>query len=134
MRRGLLLAGVCLIAIGCAGAPVREEAVTVAPGERMVELKAESYHFTPAHLSVPADRPLVIRIHNEATLVPHSFVLESPGGNIIVRQALAKGGDTLVRIAPLPPGAYTFYCDKSFMGMSHRKKGMVGKLEALPGK
>jgi hypothetical protein len=134
MRRGLFLAGVCLIAFGCAGAPIREGAVTVAPGERLVELKAESYHFTPAHLAVPAERPVVLRIHNEATLIPHSFVLEGAGGNIIVRQSLAKGGDTLVRLAPLPAGAYTFYCDKSFMGMSHRKKGMVGKLEALPGK
>jgi hypothetical protein len=134
MKRGLLLSCVCLIAFGCAGAPVREGAVTVAPGERLVELKAESYYFTPAYLSVPAERPLVIRVHNEATFIPHSFVLESSGGNVIVRQPLAKGGDTLVRIAPLPAGAYTFYCDKSFMGMSHRKKGMVGKLEALPGK
>jgi heme/copper-type cytochrome/quinol oxidase subunit 2 len=100
----------------------------------LVELKAESYSFTPAHLVVPADRPVVIRIHNEATFIPHSFVLESPGGNVIVRQALAKGGDTLVRIAPLPAGVYSFYCDKSFLGMSHRKKGMAGKLEALPEK
>lgn len=134
MRRGLFLAGVGLIAFGCAGAPVREGAVTVAPGERLVELKAESYHFTPAYLAVPADRPVVIRIHNEATLIPHSFVLESAGGNIIVRQSLTKGGDTLVRLAPLPAGTYTFYCDKSFMGSSHRQKGMVGKLEAVPEK
>jgi hypothetical protein len=133
MKRWILSA-ILILAAGCAGAPVREGAVTVAPGERLVELKAESYHFTPAHLAVPAERPVVLRIHNEATLIPHSFVLEGAGGNIIVRQSLAKGGDTLVRLAPLPAGAYTFYCDKSFMGMSHRKKGMVGKLEALPGK
>jgi heme/copper-type cytochrome/quinol oxidase subunit 2 len=133
MKRWILSA-ILILAAGCAGAPVREGAVTVAPGERLVELKAESYYFTPAYLAVPADRPVVLRIHNEATLIPHSFVLEGAGGNIIVRQSLAKGGDTLVRLAPLPAGAYTFYCDKSFMGMSHRKKGMVGKLEALPGK
>lgn len=133
MKRWILSTVLFLVA-GCAAAPVREGAVTVAPGERLIELKAESYHFTPAHLAVPADRPLVIRVHNEATLIPHSFVLESAGGNIIVRQSLTKGGDTLVRLAPLPAGAYTFYCDKSFLGMSHRKKGMAGKLEAMPEK
>ncbi len=133
MKRWFVL-GFLVFAAGCAGAPVREGAVTVAPGERLVELKAESYHFTPAYLAVPADRPVVIRIHNEAELIPHSFVLESAGGNIIVRQSLTKGGDTIIRIAPLPAGAYTFYCDKSFLGMSHRKKGMAGKLEALPEK
>ena len=129
MKRWLLPAALVLAA-GCAAAPVREGAVTVAPGERLIEMKAQSYFFTPAHLSVPADRPLVIRIHNEATLIPHSFVLESAGGNVIVRQPLAKGGDTLVRLAPLPPGTYSFYCDKSFLGTTHRQKGMLGSLEA----
>lgn len=30
----------------------------------------------------------------------------------------------------LAAGAYTFHCDKSFLGMSHRGKGMEGKMEA----
>lgn len=30
----------------------------------------------------------------------------------------------------LAAGSCTFYCDKSFMGMSHRGKGMEGKMEA----
>ena len=117
MKRWLLPV-VLVLAAGCAGAPAREGAVTVAPGERLIELKAESYHFTPATLAVPADRPLVLRIHNEATLIPHSFVLESPSGNVIVRQSLTKGGDTLVRLAPLSAGDYMFYCDKSFLWSS----------------
>jgi len=133
MKRWLVL-GFLALAVGCSGAPVREEAVTAAPGERLVDLKAASYSFTPAHLSVPADRPVVIRIRTEDTLIPHSFILESPGGNIIVRQSLTKGGETLVRLAPLPAGTYVFYCDKSFLGSSHRMKGMEGKLEALPEK
>ncbi|MGE5700299.1 MAG: cupredoxin domain-containing protein [Deltaproteobacteria bacterium] len=130
MNRGILLASVFFLAVGCSGAAVREGAVTVAPGETVVELKAESYFFAPATLAVPAGKPLVIRIRNEATVIPHSFVLENSGGNVIVRQSLKSGGETLVRLSPLPAGSYTFYCDKSFLGMSHRKKGMEGKLEA----
>lgn len=120
-----------LLAVGCAGAPVREEAATVAPGETVIDMRAESYYFTPARLTVPAGKPLILRIRNDATVIPHSFVLENPGGGILVRQALKKGGETLIRLSPLPAGAYTFYCDKSFLGMSHRGKGMEGKMEAI---
>lgn len=133
MNRWLVL-GFLLLAAGCSGAPVREGAVPAAPGEKVVELRAKSYSFTPPHLSVPADKPVVIRIHNEATLIPHSFVLVGPGGKVVVRQSLAKEGETLVRIAPMPAGTYVFYCDKSFLGSTHRGKGMEGKLEVLPEK
>jgi len=133
MRRWLVF-GVLALAAGCSGAPVREGAVDVAPQERVVDLKAASYSFTPASLAVPANTPVTIRIHTVDTLVPHSFILEGPGGNVIVSQPLAKGGDTLVRLSPLPAGAYVFYCDKSFLGSSHRAKGMEGKLEVLPEK
>ncbi|MBE0603586.1 MAG: cupredoxin domain-containing protein [Deltaproteobacteria bacterium] len=131
MRKWLVF-GILVLAAGCSGAPVREGAVNVAPGERVVELKAESYSFTPANLAVPANTPVVLRIHTVDTFVPHSFILEGPGGNVIVSRQLAKGGDTLVRLSPLPAGTYVFYCDKAFLGSSHRSKGMEGKLEALP--
>ena len=119
-----------LIAAGCAGAPVREEAIVPAPGETVVELKAESYSFTPSTLTVPAGKPLILRIRNEATVIPHSFVLENGSGAVLVRQSLIKGGETLIRIAPLPAGSYPFYCAESFLGSTHRGKGMEGKLEA----
>jgi len=133
MRKWLVF-GILALAAGCSGAPVREGAVSVASGERVVELKAESYSFTPANLTVPANTPVVLRIHTLDTVVPHSFILEGPGGSVIVRRSLTKGGDTIVRLSPLPAGTYVFYCDKSFMGSSHRAKGMEGKLEALPEK
>lgn len=122
---------VFLLAAGCAGAPVHEEAATAVPGETVIDLRAESYSFTPARLTVPAEKPLVLRVRNEATFIPHSFVLENSGGEVIVRHPLKRGGETLIRLSHLPPGVYTFYCDKSFLGTSHRKKGMEGKLEAI---
>ncbi|MBP2676263.1 MAG: uncharacterized protein H6Q84_3103 [Deltaproteobacteria bacterium] len=125
------LLSVLIVLSGCAGAPGREPAVhTVAPGEITVDLHAESFAFSPARLIVPAGKPLVLRVQNEATLIPHSFVLENEGGGIIVRQVLKKGGETVLRIPPLSAGMYTFYCDKSYMGISHRSKGMEGVIEA----
>ena len=118
-----------MIAAGCAGAPVREEAYAPSPGEAIVDLRADSYFFSPSHPIVPAGKPILIRVRNEATVIPHTFVLENAGGGVIVRRSLKKGGETLIRISPLPPGLYTFYCDKSFFGSTHRKKGMEGKLE-----
>ncbi|NJD62920.1 MAG: quinol oxidase [Deltaproteobacteria bacterium] len=133
MKRWMLLSAL-MFAAGCAGAPVREGAVTVAPGEQVVDLRAGSYFFAPASLSIPAEKPVVLRIRNEASVIPHSFVLAGPGGNVLVRKPLRKGGETLIRLSPLPAGTYTFYCDKSFLGSTHRSKGMQGKLEAAPAK
>ena len=122
---------VLIVLTGCAGAPGREKAVhTVAPGEITIDLHAESYAFSPARLIVPAEEQWVLRVQNEATLIPHSFVLEKEGVGIIVRQELKKGGETVIRIPPLSAGIYNFYCDKSYMGISHRSKGMEGVIEA----
>lgn len=121
-----------MLAAGCASAPVREGTVTVAPGERVVDLRAGSYFFAPAELTVPAGESFVIRIANKATVIPHSFVLEAPNGNVLIRQPLRKGGETLIRLAPLADGKYTYYCGESFLGTTHREKGMQGKLTVTP--
>ena len=122
---------VLIVLAGCAGAPGPEQAAhTVAPGEPTIDLHAESFAFSPARLIVPAEKQWVLRVRNEATLIPHSFVLEKEGGGIIVRQELKKGGETVIRIPPLSAGIYNFYCDKSYLGISHRSKGMEGVIEA----
>jgi hypothetical protein len=123
--------GVLIALSGCAGAPGREQTVsTAAPGEMTIDMHAESYAFSPVRLIVPAERQFVLRVQNEATLIPHSFVLEKDGVGIIVRQELKKDGETMIRIPPLSAGTYNFYCDKSFMGISHRSMGMEGEIEA----
>ncbi len=127
-----IVPGFLVLLTGCSGAPVKDVPATAPSTGKLVELKADNYSFAPARLSVPADTPVVIRIHDASKLIPHSFVLEGPGGKVIVRQELAKSGDTMVRLAPLPAGSYVFYCDKSFLGSSHRAKGMEGKLEVTP--
>lgn len=116
---------------GCSGAPLRDGPATALSTEKVVELKADNYSFAPARLTVPANTPVVIRIRDESRLVPHTFVLEGLDGKVIVRQSLSKSEDTMVRLAPLPAGTYVFHCDKSFLGSSHRAKGMEGKLEVV---
>ena len=135
-RKGTLLKPwrlfwVLIVLTGCAGAPGREQAShTVAPGEPTIDLHAESFAFSPSRLIIPAEKRFVLRVQNEATLIPHSFVLEKEGAGIIVHQELEKGGETRIRIPPLSAGIYNFYCDKSYMGISHRKEGMEGTIEA----
>jgi len=127
-----LIQGLLVLLAGCSGTPVKDVPATVPSTEKLVELKADNYSFTPTRLSVPANTPVVIRIHDESRLVPHAFVLEGLDGKVIVRQSLSKSDDTMIRLAPMPAGTYVFYCDKSFLGSSHRAKGMEGKLEVTP--
>lgn len=126
-----LLFGVLIVLSGCSGVSGPGKAApTEAPGEMTIDMHAKSYSFSPARLIVPAEKQWVLRVQNEATLIPHSFVLEKNGVGIIVRQQLMKGGETFIRIPPLSPGIYNFYCDEAFMGISHREKGMEGIIEA----
>ena len=127
MKRFLAVAFLLAIT-GCAGPQIREEAITPAPGEKAIDLRAESYFFDPPRISLPAGESVVVRVSTESGIAPHSFVVADPGGKIIARQELNKGGKTLLRLPPLPAGTYSFYCDKSFLGKSHRERGMRGEL------
>ncbi len=129
--KALAVAAALFLLSGCAGTAVRNEAAP-APGEKVFELSAGSYFFAPSRLTVPAGEPVVLRIRDEATVVPHAFVLSAPDGAVVARSELRRGGTTLVRIPPLRPGAYPFFCDKSLLGSSHRAKGMEGVLTAAP--
>ena len=129
------LASAILLAIaGCAGPQVREDAITPAPGEKVLDLLAGSYFFDPVRISLPAGESAVVRVSTESGIAPHSFVLAAPDGKIIVRGELTTGGKTFLRVPPLPAGTYTFFCDRSFLGKSHRERGMRGELiVAAPG-
>ena len=127
------LAACFILTVGCAAPQVREATAPIRPEERVVSLRAGSYFFEPATLSIPADVPVVLRITNKATLIPHSFVLAGPGGMVLFRQELEKGDETILRLPPLTAGTYPFYCDHSMMGMNHRGKGMEGTIHVMAG-
>jgi plastocyanin len=121
-------AAVLLAIAGCAGPQVREDAITPVPGEKVLDLRAGSYFFDPSRISLPAGVSAVVRVSTEPGLAPHSFVLAAPDGKIIVRRELTIGGETFLRLPPLPPGTYPFFCDRSFLGKSHKERGMRGEL------
>ncbi|HBO69550.1 MAG TPA: hypothetical protein DD658_05155 [Deltaproteobacteria bacterium] len=127
------LAACFILAAGCAAPQVREKAAPPRPGERIVSLRAGSYFFEPATLDLPEAEPVVLRVANEATLIPHSFVLAGPDGKILFRQELEKGGETILRLPPLVAGTYLFYCDHSLLGTTHRGKGMEGTFQVKAG-
>jgi plastocyanin len=127
MKRFLAVA-ILLAAAGCTGPQTRQETVTPAAGEKILDLRAGSYFFDPARISLPAGEHAVVRVSTESGIVPHSFVLAAPDGKIIARRELTRGGTTFVRLPPLPAGTYTYYCDHSFLGTRHRERGMQGEL------
>lgn len=127
------LAACFILAAGCAAPQVREATDPIRPEESVVSLMAGSYFFEPATVSIPADVPVVLRVTNKATLIPHSFVLAGPGGKVLFRQELANGGTTILRLPPLGAGTYPFYCDHSLMGTTHRGKGMEGTIHVTAG-
>lgn len=127
MKRFLAVA-ILLAITGCAGPQIREEAITPAPGEKVLDLRAGSYFFAPPRTSLPAGESVVVRVSTESGIAPHAFVLAAPDGKIIVRRELNTGGETFLRVPPLPAGTYTFFCDHSFLGKSHRERGMRGEL------
>jgi plastocyanin len=127
MKRFLAVA-ILLAITGCAGPQIREEAITPAPGEKVLDLRAGSYFFAPPRTSFPAGESVVVRVSTESGIAPHAFVLAAPDGKIIVRRELNTGGETFLRVPPLPAGTYSFYCDRSFLGKSHRERGMRGEL------
>lgn len=132
MRNPFLLA-IALGLTACAGLPPPEAArpVVATPGRdgvQQVTVVAGNYYFNPGHVIVQAGQPVELRLSREAGLVPHSFILVAPEGGIDIRVELSTAVQT-VRFTPTRAGRYQFFCSKSFLGQSHRERGMSGVLE-----
>ena len=69
-------------------------------------------------------------LKNVAILAPHSFKLEAAEDGLDLYQKVDPGKTATLSFTPGKPGTYEFYCDQKLaLFPSHRKKGMVGKLE-----
>jgi plastocyanin len=77
------------------------------------------------------NQPLELAVSKQPGFIPHSFVIDAPQAGIKVHLALGSEPRS-VRFVPTRPGRYTYYCDESGLGESHRDKGMVGVLEVTP--
>jgi plastocyanin len=87
-----------------------------------------SYWFRPQRVIARVNQPLELAVSKQPGIIPHSFVIDAPEAGIKVRLALGSEPRS-VRFVPAKPGRYTYYCDESGLGESHRDKGMVGVLE-----
>jgi uncharacterized cupredoxin-like copper-binding protein len=108
--------------------PVTAE--TGADGIQRLSITLDSYTFTPANIVVQAGKPVEFTLKNVSTLAPHSFKLDAVEDGLDLYQEVEPGKSATLSFTPAKPGVYEFYCDKKLAFFpSHRKKGMVGKLE-----
>ena len=108
--------------------PVTAE--TGADGVQHLAITLDSYSFAPAYIIVQAGKPVEFTLKNVSSLAPHSVKIDAPADGLDLYQEIEAGKSATLAFTPVKPGVYEFYCDKKLAFFpSHRKKGMVGKLE-----
>jgi len=115
-------------ATSAAAAPVTAE--TGSDGVQHLAITLDSYSFSPAYIIVQAGKPVEFTLKNVSSVAPHSFKIDAPADGLNVYQEVEAGKSATLTFTPAKPGVYEYYCDKKLAFFpSHRKKGMVGKLE-----
>ena len=108
--------------------PVTAE--TGADGVQRLAITLDSYSFSPAYIIVQAGKPVEFTLKNVSSIAPHSLKIDAPADELDLYQEVEPGKTATLSFTPAKPGTYEFYCDKKLAFFpSHRKKGMVGKLE-----
>jgi plastocyanin len=77
-------------------------------------IRAQNVAFDAKTVTVPAGRPLVLRLENEDAGILHNIAIyrDARAAELIARGALFDGPRTSdYHFDPLPPGAYYFQCD-----------------------
>ena len=103
---------------------------TISPeGIQKVEVVATEFNFNPSHIIVKVNLPVEITIRKEPSMVPHSFVINSPDAGMNINENLSSE-PKVIKFTPTKAGKYAFYCDKKVLFFkSHRDSGMEGLLE-----
>ena len=94
-------------------------------GERVVELIATEFQFTPDRIEADPGERLIVRLRNEGQ-VEHSLQFELAGGDEVQLEDNVSPGDTAELTVEVPEqsGDYVFFCPIS----GHRQLGMEGTL------
>ena len=98
-------------------------------GVQRVDVKVDSYSFEPNHIVLVVGKPVELTLKSVTTVIPHNFTLNYPEAGLNVDQNISHGQEVKVTFTPTKTGSFDFYCDKTFLFDSHRKKGMKGILE-----
>ncbi|MGH8612257.1 MAG: cupredoxin domain-containing protein, partial [Gammaproteobacteria bacterium] len=78
-----------------------------ARGVQSVEVRLDSYSYTPDHLVVKAGQSVVLMLRNKAFLVPHNLVLADPRAGFRLQQEVAAGESARVVFTPGTKGVFT---------------------------
>ncbi len=104
-------------------------APALATEPQVIEVKLDSYSFTPDRIVVKANQPVTLKVSNLATFIPHNIVIKAPEAGIDVKLDLRAGKSGEVSFTPTRAGSYEIICDKEPpIGKTHKEKGMHGML------
>lgn len=120
-----LCAVIVLLIAGCAGLQP-QVALSEKEGEKVVELKAESFKFEPNNIRAFEGDAVVFRIENVSDSA-HNFTIIDPQQQILQSVALPAGKTIDIKVSLAKPGVYEFYCDKPL----HSSFGMKGQVEVV---
>lgn len=135
MRNLLTVLIACMYALCPAPANGEQKVLTARvddDGVQRVRIVGGEYFFEPQRVVVKANIPVELSLSKEASIVPHSFVINAPEAGVVVDEEL---GTELRRVTftPTAPGIYPYYCrNKLLFFKSHRDRGMEGMLEVVP--
>jgi len=137
MRSLRVSVAVLMLLLGSAGfgqeaAQAPFVAVIGTDGVQRVEITGGSYYFSPNHIVVKVNVPVVLVIKKAGGATPHSIFLKAPEAGIDFAVNL-KTEPTNISFTPTKVGTYPFWCTKRapLSSKSHKDHGMTGVLEVV---
>lgn len=97
--------------------------VAAAPQDRVIQVTAERFKFTPSVIELKVGEPVVL----ELTTLDRKHGFQIP--DLKVDENIEPGKITRVRIIPVKAGTYEFHCDV-FCGSGHEE--MAGQIVVKP--
>lgn len=128
--RAVILCGVLTFAMALP-APAQETAEQP-EADRVVEIVAERFLFTPSEITIEAGTTVELLLTSEDT--DHGFLLVGPDGldvGIDVTIPKRNRGTASAFFAPAEPGDYRFECSR-MCGAGHRYMSGVIRVKAVP--
>jgi len=96
---------------------------------RLIEIVLNNYTIKPDTLTLKAGEPVILKVKNAATFLPHNLVIKAAQAGIELKVIVEAGKTGEVRFTPTLPGNYELLCDtRPPIGQSHKDKGMHGQL------
>ena len=127
--------GVAGHGVGRAAEAQGEETVhrasVAADGIQRVKIEGGAYFFKPDRVIVKLNVPVELTVSVSKSVIPHSFVMQSPDAGLSIDEDLSTTAKTIA-FTPSAVGTYPFYCrNKLLFFESHREKGMEGVLQVV---